>query len=555
MTALMKPTALKDAAPVTIDRKTKEGRSLRYQLTVLQQPERARACGSGSKSAADRRPVDPPPVVELRILELGPNNEMKDITFHYNANFFLFATLELARPMAHGRVQTPAAVGTPVLTGMPVSGMAYLDRPSEAGYFLFPDLSVRHEGRYKLSFNLYEETKEEKDFDEEPSEPKYTPITNPSFDWRMEIKSVAFTVFSAKKFPGLSESTALSRTVAEQGCRVRIRRDVRMRRRDGKPSSAADYNAEEEYSRGAAAPTPERQQAPHEYRRSSSAASDRDRIQRRPSIAESYHQPPAPPAPPGYSQSSGGSHHLGFGNAPPHPHPPQYHNAQPPPISPTTAAYPSSSPYQAPQSQGYGYSSRPPSQPYSSTKSSFDERRLSNSSHTAQSPRYGLKSDSKLEVDVRPDHRMSQGGYGSASQVPRSPVRPDAHAQADLRLPPLADLLNRPPSFDKMPGLMGDHKDLHKHKIEADTDTEREEPPVATGSKRPLDDSAYSYAQPLHNGARPKYNERKTLHERQVDAALAYQVDADYRRYDGLRFIDAAGNERRFEENNYVLER
>ena len=47
-----------------------------------------------------------------------------------------------------------------------------------------------------------------------------------SFDWRMEVKSDLFTVYSAKKFPGLAESTNLSRTVAEQGCRVRIRRDV-----------------------------------------------------------------------------------------------------------------------------------------------------------------------------------------------------------------------------------------------------------------------------------------------------------------------------------------
>lgn len=32
-----------------IHRVTRENRSLWYQMTVLQQPERARACGSGSK--------------------------------------------------------------------------------------------------------------------------------------------------------------------------------------------------------------------------------------------------------------------------------------------------------------------------------------------------------------------------------------------------------------------------------------------------------------------------------------------------------------------------
>lgn len=170
-------------------------------------------------------------MVELRIYEgeTWERAQSKDITFHYNANFFLYATLEHARVMAHGRVQTPAANSPPILTGMPVSGMAYLDRPQEAGYFLFPDLSVRHEGRYRLTFNLYEETKEDEDKDinstDAPAMPEMSTANGGSFDFRMEVKSQDFVVYSAKKFPGLTESTALSRVVAEQGCRVRIRRD------------------------------------------------------------------------------------------------------------------------------------------------------------------------------------------------------------------------------------------------------------------------------------------------------------------------------------------
>lgn len=35
--------------PETITRQTKGGRKLKYTLTVIQQPERARACGSGAK--------------------------------------------------------------------------------------------------------------------------------------------------------------------------------------------------------------------------------------------------------------------------------------------------------------------------------------------------------------------------------------------------------------------------------------------------------------------------------------------------------------------------
>lgn len=189
-------------------------------------------------------------MVELHIYQLNDGEPPKDITFGYEANFFLFATLENARPIAHGRGQAPAA-SVPVLTGMPVSGMAYLDRPQEAGYFIFPDLSVRHEGRYKLSFNLYEQTMHDKDASVEPTEKQTSAegsAPDSSFDWRLEVKSDAFTVFSAKKFPGLAESTLLSRTVAEQGCRVRIRRDVRMRRRDGKMGNQ-DYEDEMAYER------------------------------------------------------------------------------------------------------------------------------------------------------------------------------------------------------------------------------------------------------------------------------------------------------------------
>ncbi|KAF2146116.1 uncharacterized protein K452DRAFT_305098 [Aplosporella prunicola CBS 121167] len=230
-------------------RMTKEGKKITYQMQVIQQPERARACGSGAKSSADRRPVDPPPIVELRVFE--GENRQNDITFSYNANFFLFATLENARSIAQGRV-APTPATFPVLTGTPVAGMAYLDRPTPAGYFIFPDLSVRHEGKYRLSFALYEELKEHKDMDSEDrqADPMRGSAVDAHVSHRLEVKSAPFSVYSAKKFPGLTESTALSRMVAEQGCRVRIRRDVRMRRRDNKTKDEwDDYEEKTAYER------------------------------------------------------------------------------------------------------------------------------------------------------------------------------------------------------------------------------------------------------------------------------------------------------------------
>ena len=246
-------------------------------------------------------------MVELRIIEGASVEEGKDITFDYNANFFLYASLEQARPMAHGRVQNSAALNPPILTGVPASGMAYLDRPSEAGYFIFPDLSVRHEGYFRLSFSLFETTKEERDFDVEPVNEDLPP----GVDWRMEIKTRPFNVYSAKKFPGLMESTTLSKTVADQGCRVRIRRDVRMRKRDTKGNGYE--RREEEFRRRTATPASDDRNSVRG--RSLSTSSEQQQPyggdpQRRASGNESYLVPRLPSLPP-IAPSAPSSHEPG----------------------------------------------------------------------------------------------------------------------------------------------------------------------------------------------------------------------------------------------------
>ncbi len=317
-------------------------------------------------------------MLQFKVLEGENYDQARDITFDYNADFFVFASLEHARPMARGRVQTPAATSPPVLTGFPVAGCCYLDRPAPAGYFIFPDLSVRHEGRYRLVFTLYEQIKDEQDDEIEPRAEDREGIATgeddgQGFYHRMEVKSDDFAVFSAKKFPGLSESTALSRTVAEQGCRVRIRRDVRMRRRDNKPTAGADYddNAEEEYGRR------RRTQTPDVLRPRSVSNSSMDTSgyghdhSRRPSNADYTHHPPPPPM---YQPNQPGRI-LSFGHGGQDCAPQVYAPPPPPgplstPVSPAHSApfHPTSqvSSYPPPPSPGYitpqsGYYDRPSS--------------------------------------------------------------------------------------------------------------------------------------------------------------------------------------------------
>ncbi|KAB5582632.1 velvet factor-domain-containing protein [Coniochaeta sp. 2T2.1] len=555
-----------------LERVTKSGRRLWYKLAVIQQPERARACGSGPKSSADRRPVDPPPVVELRIFEgnTWEEAEHKDITFLYNANFFLYVTLEHARVIAHGRVQTPAANQPPILTGMPVSGMAYLDRPNEAGYFLFPDLSVRHEGRYRLTFNLYEETKEDKDKDPDTPDsniitPGFANATGGSFDFRMEVKSLDFVVFSAKKFPGLAESTALSRVVAEQGCRVRIRRDVRMRRRDGGKAGGGDYdnNVESEYTRRKRTETPEVK--PNYRPRSMSGSVERSSFsaesQRRTSGAEYPPQFPQTPA------SAGG--HLQFlsNSAQYHPHAqsqskppsmppsPSYqtsHGAQFPPVhQPPQKSIPPQSPHvQSPAYQGsysmhqaaypppaqqqtYGQPDRPQPQPYAQSNPSPQQetaprefREPPPPSHQYREPAQrdfrDASAPSQMYRQPQNDYMFPKPGGLAKLELPSSrssgltlpPIQSirDLTGATSARMPPQTS-----PTADRIPQL----QPMGPPKYTAPQLPPLPAPPSVAGSKRSRDDSGrYDIdAQRYHNGAR----EDPRLAEEEVDPPMYYK--------------------------------
>lgn len=176
-----------------------------------------------------------------------------------------------------------------------------------------------------------------------------TPIPNPtpcanlakpsapksSLDFRLDVISKQFQVYSAKKFPGLATSTNISRVIAEQGCRVRIRRDVRMRRRGDKRPGDYDFDEERMYRSSDRFSTPDSYTANPVERARSTSISTVDHayygpgIQRRPSAeygfppAQSYPRPmapapaqastPAPAAPPPPSHAPAYPSHLSFG--------------------------------------------------------------------------------------------------------------------------------------------------------------------------------------------------------------------------------------------------
>ncbi|KAF6221433.1 hypothetical protein HO133_002289 [Letharia lupina] len=196
-------------------------RSNAYTLTVRQGPERAKAF-AGPKEK-DRKPVDPPPIIQLQI------RDPQDPTQNYlqSPYFFMCCNLcdaNLDRPgqlaAAHQGEDIDTATQS-ALAGTLVSSLHRLKDVdnTDGGFFVFPDLSVKIEGDFRLRFSLFEMGK-----------------TRVSY-----IKSVTsspFTVFTPRAFPGMSESTFLSRSFGDQGVKLRIRKEPRVL---GKRSAPSDF--------------------------------------------------------------------------------------------------------------------------------------------------------------------------------------------------------------------------------------------------------------------------------------------------------------------------
>ncbi|KAF9443607.1 hypothetical protein P691DRAFT_402900 [Macrolepiota fuliginosa MF-IS2] len=177
-----------------------------YELIVRQEPKQARMCGVGGK--ADRRPIDPPPIVQLRVIdphtnsssvstssasappstaggsssshtppstpppptaathshypnhEPGPPSDPAAYAQSYLQNPYYFMFASLAKPDDDAELHWLKDGRTRCTTGSVVSSLYHLKDPQhnneDAGFFVFPDLSVRTEGSYRLKLSLFE---------------------------------------------------------------------------------------------------------------------------------------------------------------------------------------------------------------------------------------------------------------------------------------------------------------------------------------------------------------------------------------------------------------
>jgi hypothetical protein len=88
-----------------------------------------------------------------------------------------------------------------------------VDENGEEGcFFCFPDLSCRTHGKFKLKFVLMRI-----DWSNGPAQSETMPII-------ASAMSETFTVYTAKEFPGMRPSTALTKALKRQGCAISVKK-------------------------------------------------------------------------------------------------------------------------------------------------------------------------------------------------------------------------------------------------------------------------------------------------------------------------------------------
>ena len=154
--------------------------------------------------------IDPPPIIQL--LMNDPNRtDLSELRYPFNVvHCTLWSADGLTDETAFDGIdkrRTRRLMGT--LVASPFVGSD--ENGKEGCFFCFPDLSCRTHGTYRLRFVLMRL---------EPSELQSdgcTPIIT-------ETMSEPFTVYTAKGFPGMRPSTALTKALKKQGYAISVKK-------------------------------------------------------------------------------------------------------------------------------------------------------------------------------------------------------------------------------------------------------------------------------------------------------------------------------------------
>ncbi|EFX01338.1 developmental regulator [Grosmannia clavigera kw1407] len=182
-----------------------------YMLEIRQQPQHARVALGKDK---DRKPIDPPPILQLRV------SHKKDPMQHFLQSPYYFMSCSLLK----GDETSSKDPLPSYLIGTVVSSLHRLKDTDnqDGGFFVFGDLSCKVEGKFRLLFTLYQMQKTE------------------CFHITSTVSDV-FQVYPTKSFPGLAESTFLTRSFSDQGVRLRLRKDSRSITTRKRNAKAAEF--------------------------------------------------------------------------------------------------------------------------------------------------------------------------------------------------------------------------------------------------------------------------------------------------------------------------
>lgn len=204
---------------------------LDYHLSIRQQPIAARACGYGER---DRRVIDPPPILELKITDKATGAPEQDP----NAMLALHCTL-LSTDGKEGETSvdttlTDSPNARRLMGTLVASPYQAKDEYGVAGtFFVFSDLSCRQIGTFKLEFRMLR--------------------VNPLFmqpgakhGCVASIETNVFTVYTAKVFPGMRASSALLMALRSQGLAVGLKKGTEARIAKGKKRHPSDSSDEDD---------------------------------------------------------------------------------------------------------------------------------------------------------------------------------------------------------------------------------------------------------------------------------------------------------------------
>ncbi|KAH9824226.1 velvet factor-domain-containing protein [Melampsora americana] len=203
-------------------------RPLIFRAEVVQQPERCRMSGFGEK---DRRPIDPPPVVKLDVVD-SRGGIVAPETIDADTLFCHVSLHSADRREPRGLVYHPSSsmvdqLSSPVpnvsdseLESYPVRNLlgslttqARLLR-NEFGqlgvYFIFSDLAVRTEGSWTCRFSIVDLNSPDDSLDGDMPE-------------LVSTFSGPFHVSPAKTFRGMLDSTPLTKAFSNQGVKLILR--------------------------------------------------------------------------------------------------------------------------------------------------------------------------------------------------------------------------------------------------------------------------------------------------------------------------------------------